>query len=85
MDEKLNISDLFYENEINAEYQFSQKSLTLKNLLKNLLGQERALPLNWNVKYPDGISSINGFKLPKKIIIENNEMHLEIINKNYIE
>ena len=83
--EKLNISDLFYENEINAEYQFSQKSFTLKNLLKYLLGQEQALPLNWNIKYPGGISSVNGFKLPKKIVIENNEMKLEIINKNYIE
>ena len=85
LDEKLNISDLFYENEINTRYQFSQESLSLKNLLKNLLGQEQTLSLNWNVKYPDGISSVNGFKLPKKIIIENNEVQLEIINKNYIE
>ena len=85
LDEKLYISDLFYGNEIDIQYRFSQESLTLKNLLKNLLGQEQTLPLNWNVKYPDGISSVNGFKLPKKIIIENNEMQLEIINKNYIE
>ena len=85
LDEKLNISDLFYENEINTRYQFSQESLSLKNLLKSLLGQEQILSLNWNVKYPDGISSVNGFKLPKKIIIENNEVQLEIINKNYIE
>ena len=85
LDEKLNISELFYENEINTRYQFSQESLSLKNLLKSLLGQEQILSLNWNVKYPDGISSVNGFKLPKKIIIENNEVQLEIINKNYIE
>ena len=50
-----------------------KRVFTLKNLLKSLLGQEQTLPLNWNVKYPDGISSVNGFKLPKKIIIENNE------------
>tara|TARA_X000000368_G_scaffold25938_2_gene19634 strand:- start:1702 stop:2232 length:531 start_codon:yes stop_codon:yes gene_type:complete len=85
LDEKLNISDLFYENKINTEYQFSQKSFTLKNLLKSLLGKEQTLPLDWKVEYPDDISSVNGFKLPKKIIIKNNEMQLEIINKNYIE
>ena len=85
LDEKLNISDLFYENKINTEYQFSQKSFTLKNLLKSLLGKEQTLPLDWKVEYPDDISSVNGFKLPKKIIIKNKEMQLEIINKNYIE
>ena len=85
LDEKLNISDLFYENEINTQYRFSQESLSLKNLLKNLLGQEQELPSDWSVKYPDGITSVNGFKLPKRIIIENSQIKLEIINKKYIE
>jgi hypothetical protein len=85
LDEKFNINDLFYENEINIQYQYSQESPNLKNLLKSLLGQEQKILSDWNVKYPDGISSLNGFKLPKKIIIENSEVKLEIINKKYIE
>ena len=49
------------------EYQFSQQSPSLKNLLKNLLGPRAGhFPSDWSVKYPDGISSFNGFKLPKK-------------------
>ena len=85
LDEKLNINELFYESEINFQYQFYQQNLTIKSLLKSLLGQEQELPLDWSVKYPDGISSFNGFKLPRIIIIENSQVKLEIINKKYIE
>ena len=85
LDEKININELFYESEMNFQYQFRQQNLTLKNLLKNLLGQEQGLPSDWSVKYPDGITSVNGFKLPKRIIIENSQIKLEIINKKYIE
>jgi hypothetical protein len=85
LDEKININELFYESEMNFQYQFRQQNLTLKNLLKNLLGQEQELPSDWSVKYPDGITSVNGFKLPKRIIIENSQIKLEIINKKYIE
>ena len=85
LDEKININELFYESEMNFQYKFRQQNLTVKNLLKNLLGQEQKLPSDWSVKYPDGISLFNGFKLPRRIIIENSQIKLEIINKKYIE
>ena len=85
LDEEININELFYESEMNFQYQFRQQVLTSKSLLKNLLGLEQELTSGWSVKYPDGISSFNGFKLPRRIIIENSQIKLEIINKKYIE
>ena len=85
LDEEINLNKLFIFNETGFEYQFKQQAVPLRRLIKILIGQKQQSIGNFNTDYPEGLISFNGFKLPKKIIIKNDRIKLEIINKKYIE
>ena len=85
LDENINIDKLFNNTEVNYKYKYSGQAIPVKSLLKILLGQKEQLTSSWIVYYPEGLKSFNRFNLPKKIILNNNGIELEIINKKYIE
>ena len=85
LDEEINLNELFAFNKMGLQYKFKQQAVPLKKLMEILIRQQKQSITNLNADYPEGFISLNGFKLPKKIIIKNDRIKLEIINKKYIE
>lgn len=85
LNETINLDDLFTDTDSSYKYNLNGKAILLKDLLKILIGQKEVLTSGWIINYPEGFSSVSNYNLPKRIILENNEVKLEIINKKYFE
>ena len=82
---KENYPDLFTGIDSSYTYNLNGKAILLKDLLKILIGQKEVLTSGWIINYPEGFSSVSNYNLPKRIILENNGVKLEVINKKYFE
>jgi len=85
LNDEINLNELLAFNEMGLQYNFKQQAVPLKKLMEIMIGQQKQLISNLNADYPEGFISLNGFRLPKKIIIKNDLIKLEIIIKKYIE
>ena len=76
------LSDLINAEDKNFIYKPFPKNLRVEQLISLLLGQQDLKQIDsWYIYYPQNIKEINGFQVPRKILLVSGDSSIEFILK----